>query len=384
MANERAFMYRNTAQTGEPPVWEKWFSKTVEPMLLFLQKLFKLRRNLKMANERAFMYRNTAQTGEPPVWEKWFSKTVADAVLMSDSEGESKTIVDFVNEKIKDLIGTAPETYDTLQEIAQYIEEHKEVADALNEAITKKANADDILYKNQTPSTVAVGGIPKGFVPPETGVQAVEMINKMLHAYVSPSVTASAVPKNGGTFEIGTSEQVTAVTVNITMGSAAITKIEVLDGSEVIGSLTSGIKGGANTVTLAEPLTVTANKQLSVKVTDSDNKSVTAKTGTFTYVSPYYYGAIAAGATATEEIIKAATKSVTAKGNKTFTFTCNNQRMLFAYPKSYGNLAKILDANSFDVTGTFTKTEVTVGDVVYYAYVNDPSTVASFKMTFNY
>ncbi|WP_283682662.1 hypothetical protein [Parablautia sp. Marseille-Q6255] len=337
-----------------------------------------------MANERAFMYRNTAQTGEPPVWEKWFSKTVADAVLMSDSEGESKTIVDFVNEKIKDLIGTAPETYDTLQEIAQYIEEHKEVADALNEAITKKANADDILYKNQTPSTVAVGGIPKGFVPPETGVQAVEMINKMLHAYVSPSVTASAVPKNGGTFEIGTSEQVTAVTVNITMGSAAITKIEVLDGSEVIGSLTSGIKGGANTVTLAEPLTVTANKQLSVKVTDSDNKSVTAKTGTFTYVSPYYYGAIAAGATATEEIIKAATKSVTAKGNKTFTFTCNNQRMLFAYPKSYGNLAKILDANSFDVTGTFTKTEVTVGDVVYYAYVNDPSTVASFKMTFNY
>ena len=210
------------------------------------------------------------------------------------------------------------------------------------------------------------------------------MINKMLHAYVAPTVTASMVPKNGGTVEIGTTEQVTAVTVNITLGSASITKIEVLDGSEVIGTLTEGIKGGANTVTLTKPLTVTTNKQLSVKVTDSDSKAVTAKTGAFNFVSPYYYGSIAAGATATEEIIKAATKSVTAKGNKTFTYTCNNQRMLFAYPKSYGNLGKILDANSFDVTGTFVKSEVTVDGVAYYAYVNDPSTVASFKMTFNY
>lgn len=334
-----------------------------------------------MANERVWTYRN-AGTLESPVWERWFAKTLADAVFMS--ENGDKTIVQYINEKIAELIGTAPENFNTFQEIAQYIEAHKEVADALNEAITKKANAADILYKNQTPSTVAVGGIPKGFVPPSSGVQAVEMINKMLHAYVAPSITASAVPKNGGTFEIGASETVTAVTVNITLGSAAITKIEVLDGAEVIGSLTSGIKGGANTVTLTKPLTVTANKQLSVKVTDAENKPVTAKTGTFTFVIPYYYGAIAADATATESVIKAATKSVTVKGNKSFSYTCNNQRMLFAYPKSYGNLSKIEDPNSFNVTDTFAKSEVTVDGVAYYAYVNDPSTVSKFKMTFSY
>lgn len=334
-----------------------------------------------MANERAWTYRNVG-TLEKPVWERWFAKTLADAVFMSD-QGD-KTIVQYINEKLEELIGTAPENLNTFQEIAQYIEEHKEVADALNEAITKKANASDILYKNQTPSTVAVGGIPKGYVPPSSGVQAVEMINKMLHAYVAPSITASAVPKNGGTFEIGASETVTAVTVNITLGSAAITKIEVLDGVEVIGSLTSGIKGGANTVTLTKPLTVTANKQLSVKVTDAENKPVTAKTGAFTFVNPYYYGAIAADATATESVIKTATKSVTAKGNKSFSYTCNNQRMLFAYPKSYGNLSKIEDPNSFNVTDTFAKSEVTVDGVAYYAYVNNPSTVSKFKMTFSY
>lgn len=366
-----------------------------------------------MANERAFQYRNTG-TAEAPVWEKWFNITVADAVLIANENGDAseQTIVDYVNQKIADLIGGAPTTYDTLKEIADYIAKHQDVSDALEAAIGNKvdkvtgkglstndytnaektklagvaagATANDTKYKNQTPSTVAVGGIEKGYVPPTAGVEAIDMIDKLLHPYVAPTVTAAATPNNGGVVEIGTSKSVTGVTVTITLGSAAITKIEVFDGSTSLGSLTSGIKAGANTITFANALTVTANKQLSVTVTDADNKTVTAKTGTFTFVSPYYYGAIAADAAPTEALIKAATKSVATKGNKTFNFTCNNEKMLFAYPKSYGALSKILDANSFDVTGTFTRTEVTVDNVAYYAYSNDPSTVSAFKMTFNY
>lgn len=366
-----------------------------------------------MANERVFQYRNVG-TAVSPVWEKWFQKTVADAVYIADQNGDAseQTIVQYVNQKIADLIGGAPATYDTLKEIADYITSHQDVSDALNEAIGNKvdkvagkglstndytnadksklagveagATANDTLYKNQTPSTVAVGGIAKGYVPPTAGVEVVDMLDKLLHAYVAPTVTAAMTPANGGTVEIGTAQSVTGVTVNITLGSAAITKIEVFDGSTSLGSLTSGIKAGANTVAFANALSVTANKQLSVTVTDADGKTVTAKTGTYNFVSPYYYGAIAADATPTEALIKAATKSVQAKGNKSFNFTCNNQKMMFAYPKSYGALSKILDANSFDVTGTFTRTEVTVDNVAYYAYSNDPSTVSAFKMTFNY
>lgn len=368
-----------------------------------------------MAKERVFTYRNTG-TAESPVWEKWFQKTIADAVLMSDADDEEQTIVDYVDQKIAELIGGAPGTYDTLKEIADYIEAHEDVAAALNQAIANKADknhthadatqsssgfmsgsdkkkldgvangatANDTLYKNQTPSTVAVGGVPKGYVPPSSGVEAVEMINKMLHAYVAPTASASASPTNGGTFEIGTSQQVTAVTVNITLGSASISKIEVLDGSDVLGTLASGIKAGTNTVTLNSALTVTSNKQLKVKITDSENKSITVNTGAFTFVNPYYYGAIASGAEINETTVKGTTKSVSVKGNKSFNYTCSNQKMLFAYPKSYGALSKILDANSFDVTDTFTRTEVTVNGVSYYVYTNAASTVSGFKMTFNY
>lgn len=97
-----------------------------------------------MAKERVFNYRNVG-TEASPVWEKWFQKTIADAVLMSDSDTETKTIVDYVNEKVAGLLGTAtPETLDTLKEIADWITAHEEVATALNTAIAGKAEKDHI------------------------------------------------------------------------------------------------------------------------------------------------------------------------------------------------------------------------------------------------
>ena len=250
--------------------------------------------------------------------------------------------------------------------------------------IATGATKNDTLYKNQSPSTVAVGGVPKGYVPPTSGTEAVEMINKMLHAYVAPQVSVAAKPVNGSTFEIGTTQSVTGADVNIVLGSASITKIEVLDGSTVLGSMTSGIKAGINSITFAKALSITSDKTLSATVTDSDAKTVTARSGSFQFVYPYYYGVLAAGATPTESLVKAGTKVVQQKGNKSFAFTANNQKMFYAYPKTHGNLTKILDANSFDVTGTFTKTELTIGGVAYYVYSNDASTVSGFKMTFNY
>lgn len=107
-----------------------------------------------MANERVTMSRNTAQKGEAPKWERYFPKTVVDAILASDREGEDKTVMDLVNERIQAVVGSAPENFDTLQEIAAYIESHKEVADALQAAVGNKANKDEVVYKNKTASTV--------------------------------------------------------------------------------------------------------------------------------------------------------------------------------------------------------------------------------------
>lgn len=50
------------------------------------------------------------------------------------------TIDEKISEAIDELIGGAPETYNTLKEIADYIAAHEEVATALNNAIGSKAD----------------------------------------------------------------------------------------------------------------------------------------------------------------------------------------------------------------------------------------------------
>ena len=47
-----------------------------------------------------------------------------------------------ISAAISKLIGGAPETYDTLKEIADYIEAHKEVTEALKEAINAKQTVE--------------------------------------------------------------------------------------------------------------------------------------------------------------------------------------------------------------------------------------------------
>ncbi len=62
--------------------------------------------------------------------------------------------------------------------------------------------------------------------------------------------------------------------------------------------------------------------------------------------------------------------------------------MVFAYPKTYGDLKSIMDPNNFDVTGTFTKSEINITGLdgttqAYNVYVNGASTVSNFNMKFN-
>ena len=253
------------------------------------------------------------------------------------------------------------------------------------------ATYNHTLYKSSVASTVTVGGIAKGYTPPESGVEVKDMIDKLLHPYVAPSgFTAQMLATYGGVVEKGTTQTISVVKVSWTAGSEVIMQITVKNGSTVIKTVTGESASNAfqspKTITFDSPLSVTTDTQLTVEVTDYlGEQAYSAKTGKYTFVSPYYYGAVAASVTTpTASNVTGLTKIVEAKGIKSFNYTCNNQKMVYAYPKSYGALSKILDTNSFDVTGTFTRSEVTIGGVAYYVYMNDASTVSAFKMTFNY
>ena len=233
----------------------------------------------------------------------------------------------------------------------------------------------------------ALGGIAAG--ADLNGLTVREILAKLLYPDVAPRITATGTP-NGGVYEKGDNKEITNVKAVVTKKSEAITKVEVFNGSVSLGIKEGDeVKAGGTfnfPVTVSVPST---NVVLTAKVTDAANKTYTANTGTFNFVYPYYVGVCAEDAVIDEALVKGLTKKVEAKGNKTIAYTCDNQKMVFAYPKAYGNLKSVIDPNNFDVTGTFTKQEVSITGLdgtaqAYNVYVNGASTVNNFNMKFNY
>jgi len=68
--------------------------------------------------------------------------TVKDDLANGISEAKKHTDVSIAN-----LVGSAPETLNTIEELATAFEENEEVIELLNDAIATKANADITLYK---------------------------------------------------------------------------------------------------------------------------------------------------------------------------------------------------------------------------------------------
>ena len=349
-------------------------------------------------------------TEAAPVWQIWFGETLAEAVKMGADD--ETTIVQYIDKKFTDLMGgIAPEKFDTIKEIGDYIEAHQEVFTALNAAVankvdkvsgkglstndydnTEKAHVatayNAATFTNTTPTVQAHGGIAAGTTFDNVPVN--QILNDILYPWIAPLVSASITePSNGGVRELGTTVNVTKLRAAVTKKSHNISKIEFFDGDTSLGVQTGATVANGGTFDFSVNLNVTANKNYRVNVTDAAGKVTSAGTGTFSFVYPYYQGVLTAGTAPTEALIKAMTKKVESKANKNYAYTCVNQRMCFAYPQSYGRLSKIFDPNNFDVTGTFTcvTVNITCADgksVPYYAYVNDASSVSNFGMKFNY
>lgn len=236
----------------------------------------------------------------------------------------------------------------------------------------------------------ALGGIKAG--EDLDGLTTRQILNKLLFPYVAQVVDApSRIPSNT-VLEKGNTQKITSVTVKVTKKSEVIRSVALYNGSTKLAEKTGGEVAAGGTFTfyglnVAVPST---NVVLTVKVTDASGNVVSKNTAGWTFVYPYYYGVCADGAIINEALVEGLTKKIETKGNKTdWSFTCNNQCIVFAYPKTYGVLNKIVDPNNFDITGSFARHEVSITGLdgttqAYYVYVNGASTVTDFKVDFNY
>lgn len=90
---------------------------------------------------------------EDYVDEKFESKaditTLDNYYLKSEADTLHTEILGYVDNEVASLVNSAPETLDTLGELAKAFQENQEVVEALDNAITKKADADIVLNKTE-------------------------------------------------------------------------------------------------------------------------------------------------------------------------------------------------------------------------------------------
>lgn len=243
------------------------------------------------------------------------------------------------------------------------------------------------IFNNGISTVNALGGIPAN--TSLDGKSVTEILDMLLFPYVKHTISNVKGTPNGGTYEKGNNQTITAVQATVTKKSKPITKVELYQGSDLLATKEGDeVKaGGTFTFTGLSIAVNSTNVQLKVKAYDETGASVEGTTGQFTFVYPYYYGVCAVGTEMNSDVITAMTKEVSGKANKTYSFTTNNSCRVFAYPKAHGALKQILDPNGFDCLAGFTRSEINVTGLdgsaqAYYVYVGGASTETNYSMTF--
>lgn len=194
-----------------------------------------------------------------------------------------------------------------------------------------------------------------------------EALNRIFGEIFPLSISVSG----GGIFEKRTSQTIT-VRWTVKEGNDTVTPDTVSVNDE-------GVSPSVNSKVFEN---VTGNTTYTVKAT-KDGTQVSGSTAA-TFVNPSYFGPVDAGFSPTEEAIKALTKTIKNTKNYTGNTSLTHQKVCYAYPKSFGELTAIRDANNFEYLQSYTKSELQVWDETYYVYVlTDPVTIDTFRQIYS-
>ena len=234
-----------------------------------------------------------------------------------------------------------------------------------------------------------LGGIAAG--ADLNGMTTHEILNTLLFPYVAFVLGSTSRSAAAATLENGATQTLNSASISITKKSKPITSVKLMNGSTVLGEKTGDEVAAGGTITFSDlGITVSKSNNPNLKFTVTDGQTSTDKNvGASTFVYPYYMGECAADATIDEVLIEGLTKKVESKGNKTVTHTCENGRMVIAYPKAHGVLKSILDPNNFETIGDYTRSEVSITGLdgtaqTYYVYASGAATVNGFKVQYKY
>lgn len=241
-------------------------------------------------------------------------------------------------------------------------------------ALEQSSAEIDLTYTSDRPSTVEIGGLPKGYT--SDGISLVQLIDDMLHPYASPSISLSMSPSTT-LYELGYVVSSIKLTTKTTVGSEKISKTTLLKGSTIISESTNG------DITL-DVKNINSNTTFKASVYDG-KKTVNSNSLSVSFVDPIYIGSLS-GITANN--IKSMTKKVVNPSNQSFTYNINNKMMCIAFPSNW-NLKNIIDPNGFDITSSFISQTINLycldgTNKTYTVYYSNLTSQNNFTVKFNF
>ena len=173
------------------------------------------------------------------------------------------------------------------------------------------------------------------------------------------AITSYSLTKGGNVIYTNTSASAYTDTITLSHGSSVTYRATVNYGDGVIKNTLLGI---------AYPST-------SIKA-GSVSSNATVKGYALSY-----YGVIN---TNSIDNVNNLTNILRTSKSSTLTFNMTNQRVVYMYPKSFGNLTSIKDANNFEYINSYTLSTMTLDGVEYNVYIlTDAVTINGFKQIFS-
>lgn len=261
----------------------------------------------------------------------------------------------------------------------------------VNNPIGRYANGDTIAAGTDF-ETIFRGMLTNVYYPTLTNPSVSLTYNLPTYAKVGSTITSRAATLNFNQGSINpqytaTSPYRSGAATNYALATTGAdteySDSSTSSGSFTVAALTRATKGDIT-------ITGTVSYAAGVQPKDSDGNDYDSPlpAGSVTtskkvsFIQPFYWGVADSKPIAD---FTGLTESVTAKGNKTVSYTTNNQFMVFAYDASYGNITSILDPNGFEVIGGWTKTNLTVDGFNYFVWTADLATTdtgANFTFKF--
>ncbi|MBE6336243.1 MAG: hypothetical protein E7066_06175 [Lentimicrobiaceae bacterium] len=123
-----------------------------------------------------------------------------------DASAKLQEAKDYTDTKVADLVNSAPETLDTLKEVADAIQENEAVVDALNSAIGNKANSSDVYNKQEVDGKIDAATITFQYAANDSEVPA-ERVPGVVYLVGNEKVMITFTIVDGATYNTYQAEE---------------------------------------------------------------------------------------------------------------------------------------------------------------------------------